>query len=96
MSKESASLYWMRFDSLLIGFSSPDIALQCFHVGGEGIGAFRGDAADGAGLLALESLLHLYISGLFEFVDLHTQVTGRGSSLVLDVRKFGLVDTDEQ
>lgn len=80
-----------------VGLSSfPDISLQCFHVGREGIGAFRRDAADGAGLFPLESLLHFDVSGLFEFVDLYAQVTGRGPGLFLDVGKFGLVDTDEQ
>ncbi len=73
-----------------------EVALQCLHIVLEGFQSCGRDAADGARLLALEGLFHLYVARRRQFVYLHTQVASRGSRLLLDVRELGAFGTDEQ
>ena len=73
-----------------------NITLQRLHIILEGFQSSGGDAAEGAGLLSLESLFHLDVARRRQFVDLHAQVASRGSRLLLDIRELGSVATDEQ
>ena len=73
-----------------------EIILQRIDVFTERLPSFLADTAEGAGALALEGLLYLYVARRRELVDLHTQVARRGSRLLLDVGELGLVGTDEQ
>ena len=72
------------------------IAFQRFHIILKGFQPYWGNSAEGTGLLALESLLHLNVTRCREFVYLHTQVARRGSRLLLDVGELGFLGTDEQ
>ena len=73
-----------------------EIALQRRHVVLEGFQARGRDAADGAGLFALEGFLHFDVACCRQFVDLHTQVARRGSRLLLDIRELGFLRADQQ
>ncbi len=72
------------------------ITLKCLDVGLERLPAFCGDAADGAGTLALEGLFHFDVARRREFFYLHAQVARRSSRLLLDIWELSLVGTDEQ
>ena len=72
------------------------IRLQRLDVCLERMPSHVGDAADGAGTLAFEGLLDFDVACCREFVNLHAQVARRGSRLLLDVREFSLVSTNEQ
>ena len=69
--------------------SSGNIFLEGGDVVPEGLEAGFGEAAGGAGHLALESFLDRYIPGGREFVDLDTEVAGSRSCLFLDVGEVG-------
>ena len=61
------------------------VTTQCLHVFLERFQSDGRDAADGAGLLALEGLLDLDVSRRRELVYLHAEVARRGSRLLLDI-----------
>ena len=77
------------------GALSVDVALQCFDVLRKGVSSGIGDAADGAGHLAAETLFHVDVSGFGQFVDLHGEIPGRGSGLLAEEDEIGALDPDE-
>ncbi len=66
------------------------VLLESLNVLGKGVPALAGDSAESAGLFSLESLLHLDVSRSGKLVELHAQVSGRGSGLGLDVHEVRL------
>ena len=85
----------IRYESRSLG-AHVQIALQSLDILLKGFQTSGGDAAEGAGFLALESLFHLNVARGREFVYLHAEVAGRGSRLLLDVGELGLLGADEQ
>ncbi len=81
----SVSLIFFLFLNLQIALQGTYIVLESLYA------AWR-YAADGARALALEGLLNLDVSRRRQFVYLYAEVSGRGSRLLLYVRKFGLLN----
>lgn len=71
------------------------VALQRLDVFGEGVASGVGDAAHRAGNLAPEGLFDLDVTRFGEFVQLHREVSRRGSGLLPDEDEVGAFDPDE-
>ena len=84
------------FFSAKLFLADLQVASQGLDVVLEGLPALVGNAADGAGALALKGFLHLNVACRREFVDLHAQVARRSSRLLLDIGELSLVGTNEQ
>ena len=84
------------FINIFVDSRHVQVTFQRFHVGFEGFTPLVGHAAEGAGFLAFEGLLHVDVASRGEFVELHAQVASRGTRLLFDVGKFGFLHTDEQ
>lgn len=64
-------------------------ALQRLHVSCEGVAHGGGDAARGAGHLAVEGLPDLDVSRFGGFVELYREFSRRGSGLLRDKDEVG-------
>ena len=71
--------FFIRLAGLQLFDIDFQISLQRLHVVFKGFQACGCDAAERAGTLALESLLHLNVARRREFINLHTQVARRSS-----------------